>query len=171
MAFYTGAYWYFQTAAKRVWADNTMTALNDSSFCCCFLGCSRPCCNAVSNLFFYSSALHHVTLESLCNSCCLARKSINFNECFCTKGLLALSENNESKDNAEYEVGNLQDKQKGEKCLGKERVKDVVLSCTVSYKRIIQVPWINTRVPVFSLLIYCTFYAILPLVHEEWVDM
>lgn len=74
---------------------------------------------SIQSLFFCSSALHHVTLESLCNSCFLAGKSINFNECFCTKGFLALGEKNESKDDAEYRVGNLQDKQKGEKCLGK----------------------------------------------------
>lgn len=53
-----------------------------------------------------------------------------------------LGENNESKDSAEYKVGNLQDKQKGEKCLGKERLKDVVLCCTAGYRRMIQVPWI-----------------------------
>lgn len=54
-------------------------------------------CNAVSNFFFHRSAVHHVTLESLCNSCCLAKKSISFNECC----LLVFDENNESKDHAE----------------------------------------------------------------------
>lgn len=59
----------FKTAAKCAWADNTVTALNETAFCSsCSLECLWPCCSAVSSLVFWSSALHHITVEELCNS-------------------------------------------------------------------------------------------------------
>jgi len=47
---------------------NTVAALNKPSCCSHSSGRSWPCCDAMSNLFLHSSALHHVTAGGLCDS-------------------------------------------------------------------------------------------------------
>lgn len=83
------AYWYFQDCCKMCLSRQHSDCAKWVLFLFfLLLGCSWPCCSAVSSLVFQSSALRHVTVESLCNSCCLARNPLVLMRVFVLRAFL-----------------------------------------------------------------------------------